>query len=173
MTTRSVTATDSAFHGPATSLAAHLYRAHTFHMRLLRPLIIWFIVAVLPLQAVAASAMMQCKDMRATRAVQVAKQDSPIHDHAAMMGAMGSDMDHAAMDQGDLNPKTPNDAGCDCGCQCAASCSVGCATVAAFVTPAVAVVDFSNGRKQVIAPRGQAHAAYRYESLRPPSAVAL
>ncbi|WP_148044789.1 hypothetical protein [Stagnimonas aquatica] len=147
-------------------------------MKVLRPLIVWLIVILLPLQAVAASAMMQCKDMGAASPAEAAQQDGPVHDHAAMMAAMGADMDmsgmdHAAMDHEGSEHKTSSGAGCDCGCQCAASCSVGCATVAAFVTPVFAVVDFSSGREQARETREQAHAAYRYDPLRPPSAVAL
>jgi len=147
-------------------------------MYLLRRFILWLVVLLLPLQAVAASAMMQCQDMAAASQVQATQQDGPAHDHAAMMAAMGSDMDmsdmnHAAMDHAGPEHEASDGAGCDCGCQCAASCSVGCASVAAFVSPASVFVSLDDRRKQPRETREQAHAAYRYDPLRPPSAVAL
>ena len=77
-----------------------------------RLLLVWLLVFALPMQAAAASSMMQCQDMQASRTA-TTDGAAPAHDHAAMMKAMaeGEDMSHdmhAGMDHGDMDMDAPD-----------------------------------------------------------------
>ncbi len=151
-------------------------------MQLLRTLLVWILVLCLPVEGMAANLMTHCKDMQKAVAGQ-SMQGMSHHDHAAMM-AMGSmsDAEMAAMpshhEMHGASMKQPVKealkAGCKCGCKCSGNCAVSCAGV---MVSLVSAIDVTFGGELVsihtTMPRGQAHAAYRYDPLRPPSAVAL
>lgn len=151
-------------------------------MPVLRALLIWFLALSLPLEGMASMAMSHCKDMPSTSAA--ATNSMPAgHDHAAMM-AMGSmddgsgSMDHTNHGQppgeaGSEQDSDASDAGCQCGCDCSGDCAVACAGVMlSFSQSGLSFVGLGSS-SSVAMPHGQAHAAYRYDPLRPPSAVAL
>jgi anaerobic selenocysteine-containing dehydrogenase len=125
--------------------------------------------------------MSHCKDMQKA-VVGLSEKGMNHHDHAAMM-AMGSmsDAEMAAMPthqfkHGDSMQQSAKatKAGCQCGCKCGGSCAVSCAGMMVSLISVTAVnFDLRPASIHTTTPRGQAHAAYCYEPLRPPSAVAL
>lgn len=149
-------------------------------MHFLRSALIWILVLCLPVEGMAANLMSHCKDMQMTDAVAEGQAMSH-HDHAAMMAMGGmADEEMAAMPDhhmmhGDSMeaPAEAADDGCECGCKCSGNCAVSCASMMFGLVQMGLVADSDSSSHLVIAPRGQAHAAYRYDPLRPPSAVAL
>ena len=150
-------------------------------MQFLRTMLVWVLVLCLPVEGMAANLMAHCKDMQKAVAGH-SMQGMSHHDHAAMM-AMGSmsEAEMAAMPShhamhGDSMKSSAKalKAGCKCGCKCSGNCAVSCAGV---MVSLVSAMDVTFGGELVsihaALPRGQAHAAYRYDPLRPPSAVAL
>lgn len=155
-------------------------------MSFFRTLIIWILAFSLPVEAVASVSMSQCKDMQMSMSVPLRPGANPMHhdmsakDHAAMMGAsVGADSNvsslhkHHSMAKADGSSDTAKSLGCKCGCKCSGNCAVSCAamlgTLAAHQPPGF-ISDSS--LLFVAGPRGQAHAAYRFDPLRPPSTVA-
>jgi len=151
-------------------------------MLVLRTLLIWFLALSLPLEGMASVAMSHCKDMPSASAA--ATDSMPAgHDHAAMM-AMGS-MDDGSGSMDHMNHGQPpdeaasekdsdaSDAGCQCGCDCSGNCAVACAGMMLSLSQSGLSFVGLGSSTSVAMPQGQAHAAYRYDSLRPPSAVAL
>lgn len=146
-------------------------------------MLIWVLALCLPVEGMAANLMTHCKDMQKAVAGQ-SMQGMSHHDHAAMM-AMGSmsdaemaamppdhSMHGASMKQSDKALKAKAD--CECGCKCSGNCAVSCVGVMVSLASTGSVTfDGQPGSIHVAMPRGQAHAAYRYDPLRPPSAVAL
>lgn len=156
-------------------------------MSLLRTLMIWMLVLSLPADALASVSMSQCKDMQQLVSTGVnhgmASMDSPMsgHDHAAMMAMTNTptvDMDgglyHLSMKNTGSSLEKSKSLGCKCGCKCSGNCAVSCVAMLVTITanrgPDYAVAPPTHSSS---VPRGQAHAAYRYDPLRPPSAVAL
>ena len=150
-------------------------------MKLLRAILVWVLVLSLPIEGMASMAMAHCQDQQARPATSSNSMPAG-HDHAAMM-AMASmaeadsmaHMHHAAPSTSDepLKDFKASSADCKCGCDCSGNCAVACAGMmlsAAHVGLSFAIADVS---VSVAMPQGQAHAAYRYDPLRPPSAVAL
>ena len=140
-----------------------------------RALLIWFLALSLPLEGMASMAMSHCKDMPSASAAATASMPAG-HDHAVMM-AMGS-MDHMNHGQppGDADlekDSEASDAGCQCGCDCSGNCAVVCAGMMLSLSQSGLSFVGLGSSTSVAMPQGQAHAAYRYDPLRPPSAVAL
>ncbi len=150
-------------------------------MSFLRAFVIWIMALSLPIEGAAAMAMAHCKDMPSASAESPALMPAG-HDHAAMMAMAdmeGSDsvehMHHAMPSSEDESGKGDSTAkpGCECGCQCSGNCAVSCAgTMLSFAQSGLSFAGIGDS-VAVAMPQGQAHAAYRYEPLRPPSAVAL
>ena len=149
-------------------------------MQILRAMLIWVLALCLPMEGVAANLMTHCRDMQSSE-LRAGGQTMSHHDHAAKM-AMGSmsstDMssmsDHHSM-HGDSMKMADETAkpGCQCGCDCSGDCLVSCGGMMFGMTQIGLVADLRAVSSLIVAPRGQAHAAYRYDPLRPPSAVAL
>ena len=150
-------------------------------MQFLRTMLVWVLVLCLPVEGMAANLMTHCKDMQKAVAGH-SMQGMSHHDHAAMMAMGGmSDAEMAAMpshhEMHGASMKQPAKAlkaGCKCGCKCSGSCAVSCTGMMVSLVSAAGIS--LNGEPVSIhtaMPRGQAHAAYRYDPLRPPSAVAL
>jgi len=147
-------------------------------MEFLRALVIWIMALSLPIEGAAAMAMSHCKDMPSASAESAASMPAG-HDHAAMMAMADTDsmahMHHAMPSSEDDSAKnyTSSKPGCECGCQCSGDCAVSCAGM--MLSFAQSGFSFAGVRNSVAVamPQGQAHAAYRYDPLRPPSAVAL
>lgn len=156
-------------------------------MSFLRTLMIWLLVLSLPVDALASASMSQCKDMQML--VSSAMNNDMVgmdhstsgHDHAAMMAMANSssveadDPDgHLSMKHAAASAEESKSLGCKCGCKCSGNCAVSCAamliTIALHGAPDYAGALSTHSTSM---PRGQAHAAYRYDPLRPPSAVAL
>jgi anaerobic selenocysteine-containing dehydrogenase len=149
-------------------------------MQLLRTMLVWVLVLCLPVEGMAANLMTHCKDMQKAVAGQ-SMQGMSHHDHAAMM-AMDSmsdaemaamPPDHAMHGASMKQPAKSLKAGCKCGCKCGGNCAVSCAGMMVSVLPSGFMFNGEPVSIQTVMPRGQAHAAYRYDPLRPPSAVAL
>lgn len=150
-------------------------------MQFLRTMMIWILVLCLPVEGMAANLMTHCKDMQKAVAGQ-SMQGMSHHDHAAMMG-MGSMSDaemaampsHHAMHGASMKqPAKALKAGCKCGCKCSGNCAVSCsAMMASLVSIARVTFEGQPVSLRTAMPCGQAHAAYHYDPLRPPSAVAL
>lgn len=150
-------------------------------MRFLRTILIWVVSACLPVAGMAANLTTHCKDMQKPAAT-LSMSVMSYHDHAAMMATGGmSDVkilampSHQTMHSDSTDRPTKADkVGCKCGCKCSGNCAVSCAgTMASLVSMAGVAFDGEPASIHTSAPRGQAHAAYRYDPLRPPSAVAL
>ena len=152
-------------------------------MKILRTLFIWILATALPVQGFASVAMTHCKDARSTASMDMSQMPAH-HDHAAMMAKMAAQAADAKMaEMGQMNHAVKQVSsqvdsksfkfGCECGCKCGNDCGMSCAVMAVtLITTGVSVndhtVDFA-----AASPRGQAHAAYRYEPLRPPTTVVL
>lgn len=155
--------------------------AYTHSMQFLRAMLIWVLALCLPVEGMAANLMTHCKDMQ-NAAEGLSTQGMSHHDHAAMM-AMGSmsDADMAVMPAHHTmhgaamkQPAKALKAGCKCGCKCSGNCAVSCAgMMVSLVSVAGVTLDGEPASIHTAMPRGQAQAAYRYDPLRPPSAVAL
>jgi len=147
-------------------------------MYLLRAMLIWVLALSLPVEGMAAGMMTHCKDMQKTVAGKTVQGISH-HDHAAMMAAMSDDasmmqMHHHGM-RGDSAKKSSqiSKLGCHCGCKCGGDCALSCAAMMMPIMQSRFVLN-EQGRSSLASLRvAQAHAAYRYDPLRPPSAVAL
>lgn len=147
-------------------------------MQMLRALLLWMLMLSLPVEAMASVSMAHCKDQPiATESI------APmVHDHVAMMAMAesGDDeamahMHHAMPSSGADEAKDSSDSksGCQCGCNCSGDCAVVCAGIMLSM-PQTGLKLLEIGASASFAmPHGQAHAAYRYDPLRPPSAVAL
>lgn len=158
-------------------------------MQFLRNILILMLAISLPVDALASVSMSQCKDMQAaTSNHQATSHDMPSmdhemagHDHAAMMAMdkqptmdAGGAHDHHSMSGSSESKDKPQGFGCQCGCKCSGNCAVGCASM--LIAIAISTLPESDDVPAMLAvpaPRGQAHAAYRFDPLRPPSAVAL
>ena len=157
-------------------------------MSLVRTILIWMLAVSLPVDALASVRMSHCKDMQ--QGVTALDVDEGMvamdhgmagHDHAAMMAeaasSVGGAHDHhkmAATTDADSDSSNESQAlGCKCGCKCSGNCAVSCASMLVAITAnhrAAAVSSFL--LVTASAPRSQAHAAYRFDPLRPPSTVA-
>jgi hypothetical protein len=141
-------------------------------------MLIWILALSLPAEGMAASMMVHCKDMQKVAAAKTV-EGMPHHDHAAMMAAMSDDSSMEHMHRHGMHSNTAKKSGkasqlgCQCGCKCGGDCALSCAGM---------MMSFAQNEfslyEQTSAPlaslqRGQARAAYRYDPLRPPSAVAL
>lgn len=157
-------------------------------MSFFRTFLIWILAISLPVDALASVSMSNCKDMQQATVEmdhEMPGMDHGVssHDHAAMMAmadeAVSDDAgmhDHHAMASGSAadSPEKAKSTGCQCGCKCSGNCAVSCASMLVAMTverESVSVSAFS--MPSANAPRSQAHAAYRFDPLRPPSAVAL
>jgi len=123
--------------------------------------------------------MAHCADMKAGKP-SVSPVVSGPHDHAAMMAmsAMASDtpmagMDHAQHVGSAKKTGKATKTSCECGCKCSGDCAVACSGMMVSLIPLGFSMDGNAASAVMMMPRGQAHAAYRYDPLRPPSAVAL
>lgn len=150
-------------------------------MQFLRTMLVWVLVLCLPVEGMAANLMTHCKAMQKAVAGQ-SMQGMSHHDHAAMMAMGGmSDADMAAMPAHHAmhgasmqQPAKALNAGCQCGCKCSGNCAVSCAGMMVSLVSVMSVaLDGELASIHTAVPRGQAHAAYHYDPLRPPSAVAL
>jgi uncharacterized protein involved in copper resistance len=147
-------------------------------MQRLRALILWMLVLSLPIEGMASVSMAHCKDQPIA-----ALSTTPIaHDHAAMMAMAGMGDDeamahmHHAMPSSNADEAKDSSASksdCQCGCNCSDDCAVACAGVMLSMPQAGFTLLVLDAFAPVVMPHGQAHAAYRYDPLRPPSAVAL
>ena len=144
-------------------------------MSLLRAMLIWVLALSLPVEGMAASMMTHCKDMQKTTA-HMNMQGMSHHDHEAMMAAMSDDSSMAQMHHHDDSAKTTSTVsklGCHCGCKCGGDCALSCAAMMMPVVQSRFMLN-EQGHASLASLRvAQAHAAYRYDPLRPPSAVAL
>lgn len=148
-------------------------------MKVLRAALVWLLVLSLPLEGIASVAMSHCKDLQASAAGS-AKPMPMAHDHAAMMAVMDAAdtaaHQHHAQHSSDADTAADagaSQAGCQCGCQCTGDCAVPCIGTMILLTHSGFAAAADAGAPAVAMPQGQAHAAYRHEPLRPPSAVAL
>lgn len=147
-------------------------------MIFLRALLIWVLVLSLPIEAMAANSVSHCQDLQKSAAGQNL-QGMSHHDHAAMMAAMSEDasvagMHHQALPGASAQPSGKATlAGCQCGCDCGGNCALSCAGMMVSLAPTGLALEQRADATKTLLPRGQAHAAYSYEPLRPPSAVAL
>lgn len=149
-------------------------------MRVLRAALVWILVLCLPVEGMAANLMSHCKDMQSAGA-SADGQATSHHDHAAMMAMDGmSDADMASMPDHHMmhgesmeQPDEALDGGCKCGCKCSGNCAVSCAGMMLGLFQENLFPDLSPDLHLVVAPLGQAHSAYRFDPIRPPSAVAL
>lgn len=159
-------------------LLTALERGHTAYMQILRALLLWTLTLSLPIEGMASVSMAHCKDQPI-----VAVSTAPMaHDHAAMMAMADvsgdeamAHMHHAmpASDADEAKDLSASKSDCQCGCNCSGDCAVACAGVL-LCMPQTGLTLFTVGASAPAAmPHGQAHAAYRYDPLRPPSAVAL
>lgn len=138
----------------------------------------------LPTQAFASASMAHCKGAADTAAAGP-RQLPAHHDHAAMMASMAgaqqemSAMDHSMAGMDHTVKKASAHAaiqklfGCECGCQCGADCAVSCAVMVTALLASPLTINGHAVDPASASSRSQAHAAYRYEPLRPPSAAAL
>lgn len=147
-------------------------------MYLLRAILIWVLALSLPVEGMAASVMTHCKDMQKAVAGTTV-QGMNHHDHAAMMAAMSDDssmmhMQHHDKQADSARKSSPiSKLGCNCGCKCGGNCALSCAAMMMPVMQSRFTLN-EQGRSSLLSLQvGQAHAAYRYDPLRPPSAVAL
>ncbi|TAM26536.1 MAG: hypothetical protein EPN60_09705 [Nevskiaceae bacterium] len=150
-------------------------------MPFLRALVIWMLALSLPIEGMASAAMAQCKDMQSSSAAPTASMPAS-HDHAAMMAMASMDAPDSMAPMNHAKPSNSADSekdlgassvGCKCGCKCSGDCAVSCAgMMISFPQSGLSFAGISVALP-VAMPRGQARAAYRYEPLRPPSAVAL
>jgi len=150
-------------------------------MQFLRAMLIWVLALCLPVEGMAANLITHCKDMQNAAASQSMTGMSH-HDHAAMMAVgsmsdaeMASMSSHHAMHGSSMKqPAKSLKVGCKCGCKCSGNCAVSCAgMMISLVSVAGIILDGEPASIHSAMPRSQAHAAYRYDHLRPPSAVAL
>ena len=150
-------------------------RFHNQIMNFLRAMLIWVLALSLPVEGMAANLMTHCKDMQMAGVATSAAAMSH-HDHAAMM-AMGAMADDPSMAQ--MHHHTAKQShkalkpGCQCGCKCGGDCALSCSGMMVPLALTSLPMDSRTAAFHMLMPRGQAHAAYRYEPLRPPSAVAL
>ena len=146
-------------------------------MKLLRAMLIWALALFLPIEGMAMSSMTHCKDMQKAT-VGVAMQGMDHHDHAAMMASMTDDssmahMHHHMEGGSSTKPAKASNLGCQCGCKCGGDCAVSCAGMMVSLVSLGFTFDAQASALHIALPHSQAHAAYRYDPLRPPSAVAL
>lgn len=149
-------------------------------MQPLRAMLIWVLALCLPMEGMAANLMTHCNDMQSSDSVSDAQTMSH-HDHAAMMATdsmsstdMSSMANHHSMHGDSMKmAEEASKLSCQCGCDCSGDCLVSCAGMMFGTTQFGLVADLRAVSNPIIAPRGQAHSAYRYDSLRPPSAVTL
>lgn len=152
--------------------------SYTHFMIFLRALLIWGLALSLPVEGMAANMMTHCKDMQR---IVVGKTAEGItqHDHAAMMANMSDDasmanMHHHSM-QSDSAKKSgkASQLGCQCGCKCGGDCALSCTGMMMSFTQSDLPLYEQASSPLASLQRSQARAAYRYDPLRPPSAVAL
>ena len=144
----------------------------------LRAILVWVMMLSLPVQGIAATSMTHCKGMPAG-ARAVSGQLMAHHDHAAMMAAMAASEAATMMPMHGLHTMHSGKAGkgfklgCQCGCKCGGDCAMSCAGMMAAAVYLSLPSDYRSDCVSSEAPCAQAHAAYRYDPLRPPSAVAI
>lgn len=140
----------------------------------------------LPTQAFASASMAHCKGAASTAAADP-RQMPAHHDHAAMMASMAAEgvqqdmsgMDHSMAGIDHTVKKAPAHTaikklfGCECGCNCSGDCAVSCAVMVTALLASALTIEGHVLDLASASPRSQAHAAYRYEPLRPPSVAAL
>lgn len=148
-------------------------------MKIFRALLIWILALSLPIEGMATSSMAHCAEMKLAKPSVSAVARGP-HDHAAMMamGAMANDpsmaeMNHAQHVVSAQKAGNTAKASCECGCKCSGDCAVACSGMMVSLAQFGFSMDVNAASAVMMMPRGQAHAAYRYDPLRPPSAVAL
>ena len=150
-------------------------------MKVLRTLVACLLMLSLPIEGMASVAMAHCKDTHLTAGTSSVSMQAG-HDHAAMMAmASMSDADsaahmqHAAPSENAEGAKDvgASEVGCQCGCDCSGDCAVSCAGMMLSLTAVGLSLALADVAIAVAMPQGQAHAAYLYDPLRPPSAVAL
>lgn len=150
-------------------------------MNVFRTLLVWLMVLSLPVEGMASTAMAHCKDLKTSAAGSSAAMPNG-HDHAAMMAMAAMDdagsaaQTHHALPSRDAGVAKGGEAskvGCQCGCKCSGDCAVSCVGLMILLTHAGFAAAATDVALSVAMPQGQAHAAYLYDPLRPPSAVAL
>ncbi len=146
-------------------------------MTFLRAMLIWVLAFSLPIEAMAANSMSHCKDMQ-NPAAGAAPQLVGQHDHAAMMAAMSDDasmqhMHHQMQGSSVKKPVKTSGIGCQCGCKCSGDCALSCTGMMVSLSRIGFSFAGQPDAARTILLRGQAHAAYRFDPLRPPSAVTL
>ena len=147
-------------------------------MYLLRAVLIWVLALSLPVEGMAANVMTHCKDMQKAVAGKTV-QGMSHHDHASMMAAVSDGSAMMNMQHHDMHANSAKKSrqfsklGCDCGCKCGGDCALSCAAMMMSVMQSRLVLNEQARALLASLQVAQVQSAYRYDPLRPPSAVAL